>query len=322
MTRRDFLYRATAATAPLFTPRLSLADVPHTAAIDAHSFHDTRRYAELPISRVAYIERGHGPVALFVHGYPLNGYQWRGALDRLQNHRRCIAPDMMALGYTVTPANQPVTPETQVQMLAALLDSLHIQSVDLVANDSGGMISQLFIASYPERVRTLLITNCDVDTDSPPPPFVPLIDLADKHALVDRFLAPQVADKALARSSKGLGGAYTWPDRLTEETIDIYLRPLVDDPDSKAKLEEYTSSLRANPLPPARDVLCSWRGPARIVWGMKDTFFDPKSADWLDKNLPGSRGIRRLEEANLFFPEEMPDVIAEEAIALWKNSHA
>ena len=170
MTRRDFLYRATAATAPLFTPRLSLADVPHTAAIDAHSFHDTRRYAELPISRVAYIERGHGPLALFVHGYPLNGYQWRGALDRLQNHRRCIAPDMMALGYTVTPANQPVTPETQVQMLAALLDSLHIQSVDLVANDSGGMISQLFIASYPERVRTLLITNCDVDTDSPPRP--------------------------------------------------------------------------------------------------------------------------------------------------------
>ncbi|MBB5330932.1 alpha/beta fold hydrolase [Tunturiibacter gelidoferens] len=142
------------------------------------------------------------------------------------------------------------------------------------------------------------------------------------NALVDRFLAPQVADKALARSPRGLGGAYTWPDRLTEETIDIYLRPLVDDPDSKAKLEEYTSSLRANPLPPARDALCRWRGPARIVWGMKDPFFDTKSADWLDKNLPGSRGIRRLEEANLFFPEEMPDVIAEEAIVLWKNGHA
>ena len=96
--------------------------------------------------------------------------------------------------------------------------------------------------------------------------------------------------------------------------------PVVHDPE--AKLEEYTSSLRANPLPPARDALCRWRGPARIVWGMKDTFFDPKSADWLDKNLPGSRGIRRLEEANLFFTEEMPDVIAEEAIVLWKNSPA
>jgi len=28
-------------------------------------------------------------------------------------------------------------------------------------------------------------------------------------------------------------------------------------------------------------------------------------------------GVRRLEEANLFFPEEMPDLIAEEAEMLW-----
>jgi haloalkane dehalogenase len=40
-------------------------------------------------------------------------------------------------------------------------------------------------------------------------------------------------------------------------------------------------------------------------------------AEWLDKTLPGSRGIRRLEQANLLFPEEMPDVIAEEAKGLW-----
>jgi hypothetical protein len=31
----------------------------------------------------------------------------------------------------------------------------------------------------------------------------------------------------------------------------------------------------------------------------------------------GSRGTRRLEDANLFFPEEMPDLIAEQAEMLW-----
>ncbi len=49
---------------------------------------------------------------------------------------------------------------------------------------------------------------------------------------------------------------------------------------------------------------------------MKDTIFVADSADWLDRNLPGSRGVRKLENAHLFFPE-MPDVIAEEAMALW-----
>jgi 5-methylcytosine-specific restriction enzyme A len=35
--------------------------------------------------------------------------------------------------------------------------------------------------------------------------------------------------------------------------------------------------------------------------------------------VPGSRGVRRVEGANLFFREEMPDLIAEEATKLWNN---
>jgi len=51
--------------------------------------------------------------------------------------------------------------------------------------------------------------------------------------------------------------------------------------------------------------------------GLKDTLFGVEWAEWLGRTLPGSRGVRRLEEANLFYPEEMPDLIAEEAEMLW-----
>jgi hypothetical protein len=57
-----------------------------------------------------------------------------------------------------------------------------------------------------------------------------------------------------------------------------------------------------------------------MVWGLKDTLFGVEWAEWLDRTLPGSRGVRRVEGANLFFPEEMPDLIAEEALALWDIS--
>jgi hypothetical protein len=56
-----------------------------------------------------------------------------------------------------------------------------------------------------------------------------------------------------------------------------------------------------------------------MVWGLKDSLFPVKWAEWLDRTLPGSRGIRRVEGANLFFPEEMPDLIAEEAERLWND---
>ena len=57
--------------------------------------------------------------------------------------------------------------------------------------------------------------------------------------------------------------------------------------------------------------------PAGMVWGTADTTFDTAWADWLDKTFPHSRGVRRVEKAKLFFPEEMRDIFAEEALKLW-----
>jgi pimeloyl-ACP methyl ester carboxylesterase len=224
----------------------------------------------------------------------------------------------MGMGFTQTPEGQPISPITQADMLATLLDSLKVDAVDLVANDSGGLVSQLFLAKYPQRVRSLLLTNCDVDENSPPPQFVPFIEVAKKGAFVDQFLVPQLNDKALARSAKGVGGlAYTYPEKLEDETIEMYFRPLAESPLKKAQVSEYAVSMGTNLLVAVREDLKRWKGPARMVWGLKDALFGVQWAEWLDKTLSGSRGVRRLEDANLFFPEEMPEVIAEEAANLW-----
>jgi haloalkane dehalogenase len=323
MKRRDFLYGSAAMTvrAAVMPLKLAYAKTTNVKPIDAKVFHTSRKFANLSISRVAYFERGHGQAALFVHGYPLNGFQWRGAIERLQDYRRCIAPDVMGMGHTETPEGQAISPEIQADMLAELLDSLHIDEADLIANDSGGLVAQLFVAKYPKRVRSLLLTNCDVDENSPPPQFLPLIKLAKEGTLVDKFIAPQLADKQLARSPKGMGGlAYTYPDRLTDETIETYFRPFVENPATKVQMQRYAVSMEANPLIAVREDLRQWKGPVRMVWGLKDTLFGVEWAEWLDRTMPGSRGVRRIEGANLFFPEEMPDIIAEEALALWNIS--
>ena len=61
--------------------------------LTAADFHAARRFAETDFGRIAYVERGEGPAALFFHGFSLNGYQWRGALGLLSTQRRCIALD-------------------------------------------------------------------------------------------------------------------------------------------------------------------------------------------------------------------------------------
>jgi pimeloyl-ACP methyl ester carboxylesterase len=284
--------------------------------MSAEEFRKRRRFATLRNSRVAYVERGHGSAAIFLHGFPLNGFQWRGVIPRLSGHRRCIAPDFMALGYTETTEGQDISPVTQADMLAEFLDSLRIENADIVANDTGGEVAQLFMARYPERVHSLLISNYDGDTNSPPPSFQPLLAAAQRGLLADSF-ARLLADKALARSSRGLGAFYSNPADLTDEAIDYYLSPLVSTPLRKMQLNSFAASFASNPLVAIEPALRRCPVPVRIVWGTADTTFPATWAEWLDKTLPHSRGVRRVEGAKLFFPEEMPAIISEEALRLW-----
>ena len=75
----------------------------------ASEFQSSRRFVQTAFGRIAYVERGNGPVALFVHALPLCGYQWRYALDEVSSMRTCIAPDLMGLGYSEIPARQDIS---------------------------------------------------------------------------------------------------------------------------------------------------------------------------------------------------------------------
>ncbi len=309
MNRRTFLTAAAGAV---------LAPAP--GDLDAAAFHAARRFAETPFGRIAYVERGAGPAALFLHGFPLNGFQWRGALPRLAPHRRCIAPDLLGLGFTEPAPDARLDPHAQAEMLVALLDRLGVGAVDLVASDSGGAVAQLLLAAHPDRVRTLLLTNCDAEPDSPPPALLPVIGMAHAGDYPDRWLVPWLADKVLARSPQGLGGmCFSDPRHPSDEAIETYLGPLVATPARKRLTNAYAIGLEANALAGLRPRLAAARAPVRILWGDADTIFSAESPAWLDRLFPASRGVRHLPGAKLFWPEEFPEILAEEALRLWRG---
>jgi haloalkane dehalogenase len=279
----------------------------------------SRKFAETSFGRIAYIERGKGPAAVFLHGFPLNSFQWRGVIPLLSSHRRCLAPDYLSMGFTEMKEGQSVAVGTQADMISALLDKLSISSVDLIANDSGGAIAQLLLVKHPQRVRTVLLTNCDAEPDSPPPAVMPIIALAKQNAFADKVLAPWLADKELARSPKGLGGlCYADSSHPTDEALEYYLGPLLSSPARKQQTNAYAVALEPNPLAGIEPALKNSKIPARIVWGTADSIFSQDSPDYLNRTIGNSLGVRRVEGAKLFFPEEMPELIAEEARKLWK----
>jgi haloalkane dehalogenase len=79
----------------------------------------------------------------------------------------------------------------------------------------------------------------------------------------------------------------------------------------------YATALEPNPLAGIEPALKRCSVPTRIVWGTGDTIFSQESPDYLDRTLANFRGVRRVPGAKLFFPEEFPDLIADEARRLW-----
>lgn len=283
---------------------------------DAEAFRAARRFADIPFGNIAYVERGSGEAALFLHGAPLNGFQWRGAIDRLSAYRRCIAPDFMGLGYSRIPEHQSLAADAQTAMLAALLDTLAISKVDIVASDSGGAVAQLFMVRHPERVRTLLLTNCDTEPNSPPPKVKPVIEMARAGTLADAT-AQWLTDKALARSTFG-AAVFRDPSRFADETIEYYAAPLVSSPLRRAQYHAFHIAFEPNPLAGIEPELKRSKVPVRMVWGASDDIFPQADAHYLDHTFPRSQGIRLVPGAKLFFPEEFPEIIAEEAHRLWR----
>jgi pimeloyl-ACP methyl ester carboxylesterase len=265
------------------------------------------RSVETPSGRISYTEAGSGPVALFVHGVVLNKYLWRRQLAELSDIRRCIALDLLAHGDTEIAPDQDVSVTANAKMLREFLDALRINQVDLIGNDSGGGISQIFAALNPGRIQTLTITNSDAHDNWPPEAFKPFVDMAIAGGLKDTLNA-MLSDKAIFRSPGALGLAYEHPENVSDEDIEIYLRPHIRTEQRTRDLQRFVAAFDNQHTLAIEPQLRTLKAPTLIVWGTDDIYFPVKWAHWLAETIPGAKEPVELKDARIFFPEERAEV--------------
>lgn len=280
-------------------------------------FHAARRQVETPFGQIAYIEAGAGPVALFLHGLPLCSYEWRHVIACVASRRRCVAPDLMGLGYSDVPASQDISFAAQAAMLVAFLDALGIEAVDVVGNDTGGGIAQIFVATHPSRVKSLTLTNCEVHDLWP-------------NALLAGFYQSVVAGDITAAMKVMVGNAefgqqqlgilvYEDAKTFSAESIAVYLEPLLA---SEKRIDQFKRladwATHRSQLMDIAPRLAVSIIPAQVVWGDGDVVFDTApSLDWLRRNLGGLRRSTIVSGAKLFFPEEHAGKLATRLLDFW-----
>jgi pimeloyl-ACP methyl ester carboxylesterase len=225
--------------------------------------------------------------------------------------------DLLAHGGTEISPDQDVSVTANAMMLKQFLDAFNIDQVDLVGNDSGAGIAQIFAALHPERVRSLTLTDGDTHDNWPPEAFKPFLTMAAGGGL-GGTLNSMLADKNVYRSSQALGLAYEHPEQVSDDTIEKYLCPLVASERRTRDLQRFLAAFDNKHTLAIEPQLKTLKAPTLIVWGTYDVYFDLKSSHWLADNIPGA--VRRVEfkNARIFFPEERWQEFDKELRAHWQ----
>jgi pimeloyl-ACP methyl ester carboxylesterase len=262
-----------------------------------------RRTAATELGEISYLDVGQGPMALFVHGVFTNALFWRKVIPAVSSQRRCVAIDLPAHGQTRTTESWDLSLGGLAQALVALCDAIDTGPVDLVANDTGGAVAQIFAATNPQRLRSLTLTNCDTEGNIPPADFAPIVDLARQGGLAEAVKA-LATDFALARSDAGFGSGYERPQDLPDEVLEAYLGPLAESDLRASELQRCVAQLEPGPLLAIEPLLKELETPTLLVWGTGDPFFDLSWARWLRDTIPGAAEIVEIDGGKLFFPDE------------------
>ncbi len=252
---------------------------------------------------VGYLDSGGDlPVALFVHGVATASTLWRNAIPLLADQRRCIAVDLPLHGRTPGAPDQEYTLTGMAEFLANFCDALDLREIDLVGNDTGGAICQVFAVREAGRLRTFTLTNCDTQGNLPPKAFMSTIWMARL-----RLLAPtgRMLRKSVGVARKQMFAA-TYQDvkHVPLEIVRGWVEPLFGSRDAARRFQGWLAKMNDRELVAIEPDLRRLAVPTLLVWGTNDPFFRLRHAERLRDTIAGAEEIVKITGGKLFFPDE------------------
>jgi pimeloyl-ACP methyl ester carboxylesterase len=268
---------------------------------------------ELPTGPVDYRvfgpDAGGLPVAVFVHGFLVNGTLWDPVAERLANDGvRCIVPD-----WPLGAHRRPVDPDAELSPIAvadavlALLDALDLHDVVLVGSDTGGALCQLALRGDTHRVAGLVLTNCDAFEQFPPRFLLPLFVTARSRAGV-WALAQQARLRAVRHSPLAFGPLLNHP--VDAELTRGWIQPVLDSAAIRRDVTRFARGLQRTELVDAGTWLARFPGPVRLVWGTRDRIFTIGLGRRLAAAFPDAR-LDEVPDATTFVSIDRPDAVAD-----------
>jgi pimeloyl-ACP methyl ester carboxylesterase len=263
-----------------------------------------RRTVDVPAGTIEYRERGSGTPVVFAHGVGVNGDLWRKVAPEVAAAgHRVIVPDLPLGGHSIPLRGEPdMSLPGLADILASFFDALDLEDATLVANDTGGAITQALVGRRPDRIARLVLTSCDA-FDRYPPPAVAYLKPTARVPGGLALLGHAVRFKAVQR----LPIAYGWATHnpIEPRIMDSYTRNVRTNPGVRDDLGRVLKQARKSDMQVASRSVANFDRPALVVWAADDKFFPIEHGRKLAELMPDAR-FELVQGSRTFIPEDQP----------------
>lgn len=274
------------------------------------------RYVEVPGHRLFVVEQGSGPVLVLVHGFPTSSYDYRGLMQRLAPHFRCIAFDFPGYGLSDKPVAYSYSLFQQADAMEALLRTLGIARARVVCHDMGtSVLCELLARSEEGRLGFELehVTFTNGSMLQWLADITPFQKLLASNETLDQGieLCARIPDVMVA----GLRGITRRKDAITADD-EIVIRELLVHEDGHLRLPALAGYMRERYVNKQRWIGALTRNAQRasIAWATEDPIANLAMGRALHALLPGAPYVE-LDGVGHFVIFEDPERVAEVVLA-------
>jgi pimeloyl-ACP methyl ester carboxylesterase len=258
-------------------------------------------FVEVEGLRMHYTQTGTGPAVVLLHGINANHRSFDGWVRQLAVDHRVITVDLPGHGLTGPDPRQRYTWREMAALVHGLTEAIGLERFVLAGNSLGGAVALELALIHPEKLRALVLIDA-IGSPATGGRKPPALEALSRPWLGRLFSV--MTPRSVVRHV--VGSTYADPSRLTEAEVDVY----------------YDLTLRAGNRRAAREVLLkggdqgiaqrigALKVPTLILWGARDTWVRPGSAEWFAEHIQGARVVRFDDLGHLPMAEDPAATVA------------
>ncbi len=243
------------------------------------------KYMSVEGIEVHYMDEGSGPAILMLHGSFSSLRTYDRVAAALKDRYRVIRYDMPPSGLSGSVPDSALATLAPEALPEIVLDRLGVKTATVAGVSSGGATAFVFASRRPDMVERLILANTPAD-----PPI-------NSRAKTSQALGAQVAaDKGPFKSRAYWDAFFDFysgePERATRALRDEYFDMNRRAHDNRNEMWVRTTNTPMI-LAAAAKVTC----PALLLWGGRDAFLTPATADVL------ARYLKNAEVSKVIMPD-------------------